>query len=78
MAKRIKRNEPWWKKTGFLQGMGAALIAGVVAIGISISKSDSPTAVEQTCDGDNCIQIGESSGPLNINTKQMESEGKTK
>ncbi|WP_166422492.1 hypothetical protein [Paraglaciecola sp. 20A4] len=73
MFKRKKGGEQWWLKTGFLQGMGAALIAGVIAIGLHLTKNDSAPA-EQICNGDDCIQVGESSGTININTKKESPE----
>lgn len=80
MAKRSKGNEPWWIKMGLLQGLCAAFITGAVAIGVSYSnsKSKSPSAVEQNCEGELCIQMDDNSGIININPKQKHFKDETK
>lgn len=77
-AKKSTKNKVGFiQKHSVLSGIGAAVIAGLIAIWIQLNKSDNPTA-DQTCSGDNCIQIGNNSGTINIDKTKKSSDGNEK
>ncbi|WP_435277347.1 tetratricopeptide repeat protein (plasmid) [Psychrobium sp. nBUS_13] len=48
----IENNISWWQKTGFLQGMGAGIIAGVIAIFVAFTPNKIQPIVPQIKGGD--------------------------
>ncbi|MFT6910038.1 MAG: tetratricopeptide (TPR) repeat protein [Oleiphilaceae bacterium] len=65
MVKNKRGNEPWWQKTGFLQGAGGAVGAALIAALVALISNTQPNIVQQNS-GDSQGIITTGSGEVNI------------